>query len=104
MMAYNQAQGNPQHGFNNIPAMDFNNNNFPGPNNNNNNNNNNFPGFGNAGGFSSDDLSIDGLNSALIKQLKFMTNSLASMMKQVANDPRANEVFKVMDKICVSNM
>ena len=33
-----------------------------------------------------------------------MTNSLASMMKQVANDPKANEVFKAMDKICVSNM
>ena len=26
------------------------------------------------------------------------------VLQQVAKDPRTNEVFKVMDKICVSNM
>ena len=70
------------------------------------NNNNNFGGLGYSSGSSSSniDLSLDSLNNGLIQQLRLMTNSLASMLKQVAKDPRANEVFKAMDKICVSNM
>ena len=69
------------------------------------NNNNNFGGLGYSSGSSSNiDLSLDSLNNGLIQQLRLMTNSLASMLKQVAKDPRANEVFKAMDKICVSNM
>merc|ERR1711981_66293 len=44
------------------------------------------------------------INNQLAGQLRFMTNSLVSMLEQVTQDPRTNEVFKVMDKICVSNM
>merc|ERR1711874_593080 len=43
-------------------------------------------------------------NNQLAQQLRFMTDSLASMLQQVAQDPRTDEVFKAMDKICVSNM
>ena len=71
----------------------------------NSNSNNNFGGLGYSSGSNSNiDLSLDSLNNGLIQQLRLMTNSLASMLKQVAKDPRANEVFKAMDKICVSNM
>merc|ERR1712176_809292 len=49
-------------------------------------------------------FSLDKLNAGLIQQLRFMTDSLVNMLQQVAKDPRTNEVFKVMDKICVSNM
>merc|ERR1712141_922093 len=45
-----------------------------------------------------------GINGKLIEQLRFMTDFLSAMLKQAAQDPRTNEVFKVMDKICVSNM
>ena len=82
---------------NNWPGFDF-------SNNNNNYNNNQWAGFDFSDNDNSDLLSLDGLNYRLIQQLRFMTKSLASMMEQVAQDPRANEVFKVMDKICVSNM
>merc|ERR1712241_1119130 len=61
---------------------------------NNNNNNNQDNGV----------FSLDKLNAGLIQQLRFMTDSLVNMLQQVAKDPRANEVFKAMDKICVSNM
>merc|ERR1712025_1313148 len=117
-----QQYGSFSQGFNNNlrSGFDFNSNN--NNNNNlwsgfdfNNNNNNQWAGFdfnsnSNSNlGYSSRsssnvDLSLDSLNADLIQQLRFMTNSLASMLKQVAKDPRANEVFKVMDKICVSNM
>merc|ERR1712025_266274 len=104
-----QQYGSFSQGFNNNlrSGFDFNSNN--------NNNNNLWSGFdfnsnsNNNLGYSSRsssnvDLSLDSLNAGLIQQLRFMTSSLASMLKQVAKDPRANEVFKVMDKICVSNM
>merc|ERR1711874_96666 len=81
---------------------------------------NNFPGFGSlssAGGkktYSSngnnnqnqkDNLfGLPDINNQLVKQLRFMTDMLANTLEQVAEDPRANEVFKTMDKICVSNM
>merc|ERR1719517_246017 len=111
MKAYRQAQaqGNPQKEYNN-------NNNlwglmFPG-----------FPGFatlssGTGGGQTSysssgnkkenqqDNLfGLKGLNNQLAQQLRFMTDALVSMLQQVAQDPRTDEVFKVMDKICVGNM
>ena len=108
-----QQYGSFPQGFNNNinpnywPGFDFSNNN----NNNFNqwagfdfNSNSNNLGYSSSSSDNGDLLSLDGLNSRLIQQLRFMTNSLASMMKQVAKDPRANEVFKVMDKICVSNM
>ena len=47
---------------------------------------------------------LKGLNNQLVQQLRFMTDALVSMLQQVAQDPRTDEVFKVMDKICVSNM
>merc|ERR1711953_1322673 len=87
----------------------------------NNNNNNNMWGFGmnnmnnglgmmtyNSNGNNDNQgngvFSLDKLNAGLIQQLRFMTDSLVNMLQQVAKDPRTNEVFKVMDKICVSNM
>merc|ERR1711953_671857 len=86
-----------------------------------NNNNNNMWGFGmnnmnnglgmmtyNSNGNNDNQgngvFSLDKLNAGLIQQLRFMTDSLVNMLQQVAKDPRTNEVFKVMDKICVSNM
>ena len=86
---------------NNWPAFNFNNNknNFGGfssSNYNKNNNNKNQNGFSGA--------ILGGINGKLIEQLRFMTDSLSAMLKQAAQDPRTNEVFKVMDKICVSNM
>merc|ERR1712165_138782 len=47
---------------------------------------------------------LKGLNNQFAQQLRFMTDALVSMLQQVAQDPRTDEVFKVMDKICVSNM
>merc|ERR1712183_430998 len=44
------------------------------------------------------------LNNQLIQSMRFMTDSLVTMFEQVAQDSRTDEVFKVMDKICVSNM
>ena len=86
---------------NNWPAFNFNNNknNFGGfssSNYNKNNNNKNQNGFSGA--------ILGGINGKLIEQLRFMTDSLSAMLKQAAQDPRTNEVFRVMDKICVSNM
>ena len=90
----------------------LNNNNWPAFNFNNKNNKNNFGGFSssssnynnnkNENGFSG--AILGGINGKLIEQLRFMTDSLSAMLKQAAQDPRTNEVFKVMDKICVSNM
>merc|ERR1719278_2357657 len=83
---------------NNWPAFNFNNNknNFGGFSSSNYNNNKNENGFSGA--------ILGGINGKLIEQLRFMTDSLSAMLKQAAKDPRTNEVFKVMDKICVSNM
>merc|ERR1711953_436277 len=98
-------QGNPQKEYNsnynnNMWGFGMNNmNNGLGMityNSNGNNNNNNNQGTG--------VFSLDKLNAGLIQQLRFMTDSLVNMLQQVAKDPRTNEVFKVMDKICVSNM
>lgn len=116
MKAYRQAQGRAQGNH----QKEYNNNNnnnlwglmFPG-----------FPGFGTlsagtGGGQTSysssgnnkeenqqDNLfGLKGLNNQLAQQLRFMTDVLVSMLQQVAQDPRTDEVFKVMDKICVSNM
>merc|ERR1711923_116439 len=102
-----RSQGNPQKEYNS------NYNNY-------NNNNNNMWGFGmnnglgmmtyNSNGNNNNNnqdngvFSLDKLNAGLIQQLRFMTDSLVNMLQQVAKDPRTNEVFKVMDKICVSNM
>merc|ERR1712218_729731 len=100
-----RSQGNPQKEYNsnnnnNMWGFGMNNmNNGLGmitynSNGNNNNNNNLDNGV----------FSLDKLNAGLIQQLRFMTDSLVNMLQQVAKDPRTNEVFKVMDKICVSNM
>ena len=100
-----RSQGNPQKEYNsnnnnNMWGLNMNNmNNGLGmmtynSNGNNNNNNNQDNGV----------FSLDKLNAGLIQQLRFMTDSLVNMLQQVAKDPRTNEVFKVMDKICVSNM
>merc|ERR1712025_853181 len=67
------------------------------------NSNNNMWGFG-MNNMNNGVFSLDKLNAGLIQQLRFMTDSLVNMLQQVAKDPRTNEVFKVMDKICVSNM
>ena len=99
-----RSQGNPQKEYNsnsnNIWGFDFNNmnnmNNGLGMITYNSNGNNNNQGNG--------VFSLDKLNAGLIQQLRFMTDSLVNMLQQVAKDPRTNEVFKVMDKICVSNM
>merc|ERR1712062_847621 len=110
-----RSQGNPQKEYN----SNYNNN----YNNYKNNNNNNMWGFGmnnmnnglgmityNSNGNNNNNnqdngvFSLDKLNAGLIQQLRFMTDSLVNMLQQVAKDPRTNEVFKVMDKICVSNM
>merc|ERR1711953_1158527 len=95
-----RSQGNPQKEYNsNYNMWGFGMNNGLGmmtynSNGNNNNNNNQDNGV----------FSLDKLNAGLIQQLRFMTDSLVNMLQQVAKDPRTNEVFKVMDKICVSNM
>ena len=109
-----------QFGYGSLPRPQgqglLNNNNWPAFNFNNNKNKNNFGGFSssssnynknnnnnnNNDGFSGDILG--GINGKLIEQLRFMTDSLSAMLKQAAQDPRTNEAFKVMDKICVSNM
>ena len=105
-----------QFGYGSLPRPQgqglLNNNNWPAFNFNNNNNKNNFGGFSssssnynnnkNENGFSG--AILGGINGKLIEQLRFMTDSLSAMLKQAAQDPRTNEVFKVMDKICVSNM
>merc|ERR1712218_362035 len=95
-----RSQGNPQKEYNS-------------------NNNNNMWGFGmnnmnnelgmitynsNENNLDNGVFSLDKLDAGLIQQLRFMTDSLVNMLQQVAKDPRTNEVFKVMDKICVSNM
>ena len=102
-----------QFGYGSLPRPQgqglLNNNNWPAFNFN--NNKNNFGGFSssssnynnkNENGFSG--AILGGINGKLIEQLRFMTDSLSAMLKQAAQDPRTNEVFKVMDKICVSNM
>ena len=105
-----------QFGYGSLPRPQgqglLNNNNWPAFNFNNNNNKNNFGGFSssssnynnnkNENGFSG--AILGGINGKLIEQLRFMTDSLSAMLKQAAQDPRTNEVFRVMDKICVSNM
>merc|ERR1712025_1165401 len=100
-----RSQGNPQKEYNSN-----NNNNMWGFGMNNMNNMNNGLGMitynsnGNNNNQDNGVFSLDKLNAGLIQQLRFMTDSLVNMLQQVAKDPRTNEVFKVMDKICVSNM
>merc|ERR1711913_78146 len=76
-------QKNNNNKINNWPMFGFN------------NKNNNFGYGGNI---------IDGINAELIRSLRFMTDSLANMLMQVADDPRTEQVFKAMDSVCVSNM
>merc|ERR1711913_70871 len=74
---------------------------------NNNNKINNWPMFGfnnNNNKYRNDGNIIDGINAELIRSLRFMTDSLANMLMQVADDPRTEQVFKAMDSVCVSNM
>ena len=98
-----RSQGNPQKEYNN------NNNNMWGFNMNNMNNGLGMITYNSNGNNNNNNqdngvFSLDKLNAGLIQQLRFMTDSLVNMLQQVAKDPRTNEVFKVMDKICVSNM
>ena len=91
-----QGQGVIQNNkVNNWPAFNFNT-----------NKNDNLGGFRSSAGNNQPFAGaiLGGLNGKLIEQLRFMTDSLSAMLKQAAQDPRTNEVFKVMDKICVSNM
>merc|ERR1711874_185065 len=73
---------------------------------NNNNKINNWPmfGFNNNNKYRNDGNIIDGINAELIRSLRFMTDTLANMLMQVADDPRTEQVFKAMDSVCVSNM
>ena len=101
-----RSQGNPQKEYNN----NNNNNNMWGFNMNNMNNGLGMMTYNSNGNINNNNnqdngvFSLDKLNAGLIQQLRFMTDSLVNMLQQVAKDPRTNEVFKVMDKICVSNM
>ena len=110
MMGFRQAQGRAR--AQGSPKKQYN------------NNNNmwamNFPGFGtlssgnggkktysNTGNKENQENNLFGLNqlnNGLVQQLRFMTDSLVAMLEVAAKDPRTNDVFKVMDKICVSNM
>merc|ERR1711983_504497 len=97
-----RSQGNPQKEYNSN-----NNNNMWGLDMNNMNNGLGMMTYNSNGNNDNQDngvFSLDKLNAGLIQQLRFMTDSLVNMLQQVAKDPRTNEVFKVMDKICVSNM
>merc|ERR550539_40817 len=64
----------------------------------------NFPGFGNQENQKNNLFGLNQLNKGLVQNLRFMTDSLVSLLKELAKDPRTDEVFKVMDKICVSNI
>merc|ERR1712203_1274293 len=87
MMGFRQAQGRAQ--TQGSPEKEYNNNN---------NNNNKWA-------LNKDNLfGLNQLNNGLVQQLRFMTDSLVAMLEVAAKDPRTNDVFKVMDKICVSNM
>merc|ERR1712203_198764 len=89
MMGFRQAQGRAQ--AQGSPKKEYNNNN-------NNNNNNKWA-------LNKDNLfGLNQLNNGLVQQLRFMTDSVVSMLEVAAQDPRTNDVFKGMDKICVSNM
>ena len=92
MMGFRQAQGKAQaqgstqkkYNNNNMWGFNFNNNNMWGKssggktsytNNNQNKNNENLPG-------------LDGVNAALIGQMRFMTDALESSLQNAAQDPR----------------
>ena len=51
---------------------------------------------------------LDGVNAALIGQLRFMTDALESTLQKAAQDPNnapvIDNVFKVMNDICVSSI
>ena len=112
MMGFRQAQGKAQaqgstqkkYNNNNMWGFNFNNNNMWGKssggktsynNNNQNKNNENLPG-------------LDGVNAALIGQMRFMTDALESTLQKAAQDPNnapvIDNVFKVMNDICVSSI
>merc|ERR1711997_862412 len=88
MMGFRQAQGRAQ--AQGSPKKEFNNNN---------NNKDNKWALNKENLFG-----LNQLNNGLVQQLRFMTDSLVAMLEVAAKDPRTNDVFKVMDKICVSNM
>merc|ERR1719384_948187 len=91
MMGFRQAQGRAM--AQGSPKKEYNNNN-----NNNNHNNNKWA-------LNKDNLfGLNQLNNGLVQQLRFMTDSVVSMLEVAAQDPRTNDVFKGMEKICVSNM
>ena len=112
MMGFRQAQGKaPAQGStqkkynnNNMWGFNFNNNNMWGKssggktsytNNNQNKNNENLPG-------------LDGVNAALIGQMRFMTDALESTLQKAAQDPNNAQaidgVFEVMNNICVGSI
>ena len=91
---------------------------------NNNNNNNDWPGLdfnnnNNFGGFGSNNNNkqveknenlpgLDRINAELIRQLRAITESLVSMLRQVATDPQAgpavNSIFNSVNSVCLSSM
>ena len=108
MMGFRQAQGKAQaqgstqkkYNNNNMWGFNFNNNNMWGKSsgsysNDQNQKNENLPG-------------LDGVNAALIGQLRFMTDALESTLQKAAEDPNNAQaidgVFEVMNNICVGSI